>query len=87
MVAMYGPGDYLPSLEWVRASGMIMMSLLQCSSCLRGELPADAVPAGRRSFRRVALLLMALIPVPFVAMLAGWIFREAAASPGWCTAC
>jgi cytochrome d ubiquinol oxidase subunit I len=82
MVAMYGPGDYLPSLEWVRTSGILMMSLFAVLFFVSGAsfllmLFRPVV----RGFRPWHWLLTALIPVPFVTMIAGWMFREMGRQP------
>jgi cytochrome d ubiquinol oxidase subunit I len=82
MVARFGPGDYLPPVEWVRGSGITMMTLffvmmlVAAASCL-----LMAFRPAVRGFRPWHWLLTAMIPVPFVTMIAGWIFRELGRQP------
>ncbi|MCA2228120.1 cytochrome ubiquinol oxidase subunit I [Nonomuraea aurantiaca] len=82
MVAAHGPGDYLPSLEWVRTSGIIMMSLFALLFFVSGaSFLLMLIRPVVRGFRPWHWLLTALIPVPFVTMIAGWIFREMGRQP------
>ncbi|MFI7705890.1 cytochrome ubiquinol oxidase subunit I [Nonomuraea sp. NPDC049480] len=82
MVAKLGSGDYLPPVAWVRGGGLTMvlllvvMLLVAAVSCvLMAFRPAV------RGFRLWHWLLTAMIPVPFVTMIAGWIFREMGRQP------
>ncbi|MER6946674.1 cytochrome ubiquinol oxidase subunit I [Nonomuraea sp. NPDC000554] len=82
MVAEHGPGDYLPSAGWVQGGGMTMMILFALLFLCGGlsfllMLFRPAV----RNFRPWHWLLVALIPVPFVTMLGGWVFREMGRQP------
>ncbi|MEV1171815.1 cytochrome ubiquinol oxidase subunit I [Nonomuraea sp. NPDC049784] len=82
MVAAHGPGDYLPPVGLVQASAITMMMLwlvmtvVASLSCLL-VLFRPAV----RGFRLWHWLLILMIPVPFVTMLSGWIFREMGRQP------
>jgi cytochrome d ubiquinol oxidase subunit I len=82
MVAAHGPGDYLPPVGWVQASGTTMMFLFALMmffaglSCLL-MLFRPVV----RGFRLWHWLMTLMIPVPFLAMLAGWAFREFGRQP------
>jgi cytochrome d ubiquinol oxidase subunit I len=79
-VARFGPGDYLPP-QWIGAllSLMITIGLV---------LLPTVVVAFSLTFRdwliklRLPLyLLVLLIPVPFVAAISGWLFREVGRQP------
>ncbi|TMR09544.1 cytochrome ubiquinol oxidase subunit I [Nonomuraea turkmeniaca] len=82
MVARLGPGDYLPPVEWVRGGGLTMvillvvMLLVAAASCV-----LMAFRPVVRGFRLWHWLLTAMIPVPFVTVIAGWIFREMGRQP------
>ncbi|PRX99791.1 cytochrome ubiquinol oxidase subunit I [Allonocardiopsis opalescens] len=82
MAALHGPGDYLPPEGWTRAGGLIMiltfMLLFNISwvSCLFALIRPVAL-----RFRLWHLALMATVPLPYVAMLAGWVFREMGRQP------
>ncbi len=82
MVARFGPGDYLPPVEWVQGGGLTMvilfvvMMLVATVSCV-----LMAFRAAVRGFRLWHGLLTLMIPVPFVTMIAGWIFREMGRQP------
>ncbi|MFE3451224.1 cytochrome ubiquinol oxidase subunit I [Nonomuraea sp. NPDC059194] len=82
MVARFGPGDYLPPVDLVRTAGTAMMVLFAVmfffsavSFVLMFFRPAV------RGLRVWHWLLTAMIPVPFVTMLAGWVFREVGRQP------
>ncbi|MFB4283279.1 cytochrome ubiquinol oxidase subunit I [Nonomuraea sp. MTCD27] len=82
MVARHGPGDYLPPVAWVQTSGITMMTLFALMMFVAGlscllMLFRPVV----RGFRLWHWLLTLMIPVPFVAMLSGWIFREMGRQP------
>jgi cytochrome d ubiquinol oxidase subunit I len=82
MVARHGPGDYLPSMGWVQAGGITMLILFTVLFLL-GALSFLLMlfrPVVQ-GFRPWHWLLTALIPVPFVTMLAGWVFREMGRQP------
>jgi cytochrome d ubiquinol oxidase subunit I len=82
MAARYGPGDYLPPMGMVQVSGITMMTLwvvlavVALVSCLLMFIRPVV-----RGFRLWHRLLTLMIPVPFVAVLAGWIFREMGRQP------
>ncbi|MBT2235010.1 cytochrome ubiquinol oxidase subunit I [Nonomuraea sp. NEAU-A123] len=82
MAAKYGPGDYLPPLGWVHAGGITMLTLFAVLFFVAGVsfllMLFRPVVRGFRPWHR---LLTALIPVPFVTMIAGWIFREMGRQP------
>ncbi|NUR86747.1 MAG: cytochrome ubiquinol oxidase subunit I [Nonomuraea sp.] len=82
MVAKYGPGDYLPPEGWVHGGGLTMLILF--SVMMFFLLPSFLLMLIRpavRGFRLWHRLLTWMIPVPFVTMLAGWIFREMGRQP------
>ncbi|MFC5824932.1 cytochrome ubiquinol oxidase subunit I [Nonomuraea insulae] len=82
MTALHGPGDYLPSLGWVQTSGITMMTLWAVLSFVAALswllMPFRRVVYGFRLWHR---LLTWMIPVPFTAMIAGWLFREMGRQP------
>ncbi|WP_101789229.1 cytochrome ubiquinol oxidase subunit I [Nonomuraea indica] len=82
MVAAHGPGDYLPPVAWVQAGGMTMMLAFAVLMFFYGGsfLLMLARPAAH-GFRLWHWLLTATIPLPFVAMISGWIFREMGRQP------
>ncbi|MBF8189286.1 cytochrome ubiquinol oxidase subunit I [Nonomuraea sp. K274] len=82
MVARHGPGDYLPPEGWVLTGGITMLTVyallatvVSVSCVLMLFRPVV------RGFRLWHWLLMLTIPVPFLAMIAGWIFREMGRQP------
>ncbi|MCF6468624.1 cytochrome ubiquinol oxidase subunit I [Nonomuraea sp. MG754425] len=82
MAAELGPGDYLPSVGAVRAGGLVMMVLFALMLFVAG--PSFLLMLIRpvvRGFRLWHWLLTLMIPVPFVAMLGGWVFREMGRQP------
>ncbi|MFI6500236.1 cytochrome ubiquinol oxidase subunit I [Nonomuraea typhae] len=82
MVARFGPGDYLPPAGWVQVSGTLMLTLLAVMMAFSAIsfliMWFRPVVTG---FRLWHWLLMLMIPVPFVTMIAGWIFREVGRQP------
>ncbi|GAB2948333.1 cytochrome ubiquinol oxidase subunit I [Nonomuraea fastidiosa] len=80
--ARFGPGDYLPDVGWVRTGGivMIMLWLLMMMVGVPSFLLMFAKPAVYR-FRPWHWVLTLMIPVPFVATLGGWVFREMGRQP------
>ncbi|MGW4475330.1 cytochrome ubiquinol oxidase subunit I [Nonomuraea sp. NPDC004354] len=82
MVARFGPGDHLPPVGLVQAAGITMMLLfaVMLFFSAAGFLLMLFRPAVR-GLRIWHWLLTAMIPVPFVTMLAGWVFREVGRQP------
>jgi cytochrome d ubiquinol oxidase subunit I len=82
MTALHGPGDYLPPAAWVQAGALTMlivfgvMFLISALSVLL-MLFRPVV----RGFRFWHWTLVAAIPLPFAAVLGGWIFREMGRQP------
>ncbi|MFC4013253.1 cytochrome ubiquinol oxidase subunit I [Nonomuraea purpurea] len=82
MVAAHGPGDYLPSLGWVQGGGYTMLMLWLVMTIVSGvSFLLMLFRPVVRGFRLWHRLLTLMIPVPFVTMLAGWIFREMGRQP------
>jgi cytochrome d ubiquinol oxidase subunit I len=83
MVARFGPGDYLPSESVGAALGfMIMIANLLFLLLLVAQVLTFRDTIIRRRWARPALwMLTALIPVPFVAAILGWIVREEGRQP------
>ncbi|HEY9371371.1 cytochrome ubiquinol oxidase subunit I [Streptomyces sp.] len=82
MVARFGPGDYVPSEAWTRGGGLVMLIAfaLMMYLTLGGAVLACFKKVVYR-FRLWHLLLMAAVPLPYLAMIAGWVFREAGRQP------
>ncbi|WP_219471316.1 cytochrome ubiquinol oxidase subunit I [Nonomuraea rhizosphaerae] len=82
MVARHGPGDYLPPVGLVQAAGITMMTVFAVLLFLAAlSFLLMLFRPVVRGFRPWHWLLTALIPLPFVAMLAGWVFREMGRQP------
>ncbi|WP_049559977.1 cytochrome ubiquinol oxidase subunit I [Nonomuraea sp. SBT364] len=82
MVAQHGPGDWLPPVSWVQWGGNGMMALF--ALMLLVAAPSALLMLFRPAVRGLRVwhwLLVAMIPVPFVTTLAGWIFREMGRQP------
>jgi cytochrome d ubiquinol oxidase subunit I len=80
-VARFGPGDYVPSSGW-GAAGYVMigcwavMFIVAVLAAIMLRSPARTARA-----RRMHRALMAMIPLPFLALVAGWVFRETGRQP------
>ncbi|WP_433415312.1 cytochrome ubiquinol oxidase subunit I [Microtetraspora malaysiensis] len=82
MTATHGSGDYLPPTGLVMGGAFVMLlvfAVLLFTSMANFLLMM--VPAAVRRFRLWHVLLTAMIPLPFVSMLAGWVFREVGRQP------
>ncbi|SEK26578.1 cytochrome d ubiquinol oxidase subunit I [Nonomuraea pusilla] len=82
LAAVHGPGDHLPPVEVVRGAGlaMILLFVLMLAVAAASFLLMVIRPAVR-GFRLWHWCLTLMIPVPFAAVLAGWIFREMGRQP------
>ncbi|MER7083641.1 cytochrome d ubiquinol oxidase subunit I [Saccharopolyspora kobensis] len=81
-VARFGPGDYVPPESWTRTGGIVM--LLAFALLLYLLVPSVLLAFFRpvvRRFRLWHLVLVAAIPLPFLAMISGWVFREMGRQP------
>ncbi|GAA1691074.1 cytochrome ubiquinol oxidase subunit I [Nonomuraea maheshkhaliensis] len=82
MVARFGPGDYLPPVGWVQAGGITMLTLFAVMLAVAGlSFLLMLFRPVVRGFRLWHGLLVLMIPVPFVTVLSGWIFREMGRQP------
>ncbi|MFI6540061.1 cytochrome ubiquinol oxidase subunit I [Nonomuraea sp. NPDC050547] len=82
MVARFGPGDYLPPIGWVQGAGMTMMILFAVMLFFSAaSFLFMLIRPMVRGFRLWHWMLTLMIPVPFVTMIAGWIFREMGRQP------
>ncbi|MFI6504779.1 cytochrome ubiquinol oxidase subunit I [Nonomuraea typhae] len=82
MVARFGPGDYLPPAGVVQGAGITMMSIWGVLTVV--ALLSCVLMAFRplvRGFRLWHRLLIVMIPLPFAAVIAGWIVREIGRQP------
>jgi len=80
-VARYGPGDYLaPGLAGTAQTVMVMLWLVMAVLAIVSLIK---FPFGRWLVRgRIFhVVLMAAMPLPYVAMLSGWVFREVGRQP------
>ncbi|MFE0423719.1 cytochrome ubiquinol oxidase subunit I [Streptomyces sp. NPDC058953] len=78
---VYGPGDYTPPQEWVRF-GMDSMTLIGntvSTVTLVAVLLLWRDLLIRRRF--IAYLMTAMIPLPFLASIGGWVVREMGRQP------
>ncbi|MFG2645504.1 cytochrome ubiquinol oxidase subunit I [Streptomyces sp. NPDC048370] len=82
MVARFGPGDYVPSEAWTRGGGLVMLIsfALMMYFTFAGVILACFKKVVFR-FRLWHLALMAAVPLPYLAMISGWVFREAGRQP------
>ncbi|MFF5971608.1 cytochrome ubiquinol oxidase subunit I [Streptomyces sp. NPDC012769] len=82
MVARFGPGDYVPSIGLTRGAGLVMLICfaLMMYFSFAGVILACFKKAVFR-FRLWHLALMAAVPLPYLAMISGWVFREAGRQP------
>ncbi|GAA2428057.1 cytochrome ubiquinol oxidase subunit I [Streptomyces macrosporus] len=82
LVERFGPGDHVPPEALTRGAALLMLAVfaLMLYVSLGSVLPALSRRAVER-FRPWHLLLMAMVPLPYVAMTAGWVFREVGRQP------
>ncbi|MGI5480260.1 cytochrome ubiquinol oxidase subunit I [Streptomyces lavendofoliae] len=82
MVARFGPGDYVPSEAWTRGGALLMLIAfgLMMYLTLAGVVLV-CFPRAVHRFRLWHLALMAAVPLPYLAMTGGWVFREAGRQP------
>ncbi|GAA2457446.1 cytochrome ubiquinol oxidase subunit I [Streptomyces lavendulocolor] len=82
MVARFGPGDYVPSEAWTRGGALLMLIAfaLMMYLGLAGFVLAFFDRAVHR-FRLWHLALVAAVPLPYIAMIGGWVFRETGRQP------
>ncbi|MBB6434198.1 cytochrome ubiquinol oxidase subunit I [Streptomyces candidus] len=82
LTARFGPGDYVPSEAWTRGGGLTMLISFALMLYLGiGNVVLASVRTTLYRFRLWHLLLMASVPLPYLAMISGWIFREAGRQP------
>ncbi|MEV6424402.1 cytochrome ubiquinol oxidase subunit I [Streptomyces sp. NPDC051662] len=82
LVARFGPGDYVPSAAWTRGGALVMLIALALMMylCVAGAVLGCFRKVVFR-FRLRHLVLMASVPLPYLAMISGWVFREAGRQP------
>jgi cytochrome d ubiquinol oxidase subunit I len=83
MVARYGPGDYIPGSIVGTSLGIMIMvaNLLFLILLVAQVLTIRDTILKRRWARPMLWVLTALIPVPFLTAIAGWIVREEGRQP------
>jgi cytochrome d ubiquinol oxidase subunit I len=82
MTARFGPGDYVPPAGWVHLGGDAMLQVFIVMLVI--AVLSLALMSSRRAvmgFRAWHLLLIIAIPLPFVSMIGGWVFREMGRQP------
>ncbi|MFI9002750.1 cytochrome ubiquinol oxidase subunit I [Streptomyces sp. NPDC053541] len=82
LVDRFGPGDYAPPAALTRGAGLVMLLCfaLMMYFAFAGVILACFKRAVFR-FRLWHLALMAAVPLPYLAMISGWVFREAGRQP------
>ncbi|MFE2037898.1 cytochrome ubiquinol oxidase subunit I [Streptomyces scopuliridis] len=82
LVARFGPGDYVPSEAWTRGGALVMLMAfaLMMYLCVAGAVLGCFRKVVFR-FRLWHVVLMASVPLPYLAMISGWVFREAGRQP------
>ncbi|MFF9196035.1 cytochrome ubiquinol oxidase subunit I [Streptomyces sp. NPDC014779] len=82
LVDRFGPGDYVPPAALTRGAGLVMLLCfaLMMYFAFAGVILACFKRAVFR-FRLWHLALMAAVPLPYLAMISGWVFREAGRQP------
>ncbi|WP_406062791.1 cytochrome ubiquinol oxidase subunit I [Streptomyces sp. NBC_01077] len=82
MTERFGPGDYVPSEAWTRGGALLMLIsfALMMYLCFAGVILAAFKKVVLR-FRLWHLVLMAAVPLPYIAMISGWVFRESGRQP------
>ncbi|GAA2285318.1 cytochrome ubiquinol oxidase subunit I [Nonomuraea roseoviolacea subsp. roseoviolacea] len=82
LAAAHGPGDYLPPAGWVQTGALTMLIAFAVMFFFSGlSAVLMLIRPAVRSLRVWHRLLTLMIPVPFVAMLGGWVFREMGRQP------
>jgi cytochrome d ubiquinol oxidase subunit I len=82
MAARFGPGDYVPSEAWTRGGALTMLLSFGLMLYLGiGSAVLASIRTTLYRFRFWHLLLMASVPLPYLAMISGWVFREAGRQP------
>jgi cytochrome d ubiquinol oxidase subunit I len=83
MVARYGPGEYAPP-QWVHSANIAMMVLwllLLVASGAALALLLYGIKMDSRGAQLVLRLAVWAIPLPFLAAIAGWLYREVGRQP------
>ncbi|UUS33275.1 MULTISPECIES: cytochrome ubiquinol oxidase subunit I [Streptomyces] len=82
LTAAFGPGDYVPSEAWTRGGALVMLIVfaLMLYFTFAGFVLAFFRTVVFR-FRLWHVALIAAVPLPYVAMTSGWVFREAGRQP------
>ncbi|MFF7453484.1 cytochrome ubiquinol oxidase subunit I [Kitasatospora sp. NPDC008115] len=81
LVAQYGPGDYVPWQGWVR-NAMDLMTILGNTVSTITFIAAFLLLKDLLVRRRpLAHLMTAIIPLPFIASVGGWVVREIGRQP------
>ncbi|MER5349540.1 cytochrome ubiquinol oxidase subunit I [Kitasatospora sp. NPDC002551] len=81
LVAQYGPGDYVPWQGWVKNS-MDLMTILGNTVSTITFIAVFLLLKDLLVRRRwLAYLMTAIIPLPFIASVGGWVVREIGRQP------
>ncbi|MDX3233121.1 cytochrome ubiquinol oxidase subunit I [Streptomyces sp. ME19-01-6] len=81
LVKEYGPGDYVPWQDWMRVS-MDAMTIIGNTVSTITLIAAFLLWKDRLvRWRPLAYLMTAMIPLPFIASVGGWVVREVGRQP------
>lgn len=80
LVRRHGPGDYVPP-SWIELPMTVMTNIGYTLSIVTLVAFALLWKDLLVRFRPLAYLVTALVPLPFVASLGGWVFREVGRQP------
>lgn len=81
LIERYGPGDYTPPDEWLRLS-MDLMTIIAYSVSTITIIAVILLWKNRLiRWRPFAYLMTAMIPLPFIASVGGWVVREVGRQP------
>nr|CEL19898.1 Cytochrome d ubiquinol oxidase subunit I [Kibdelosporangium sp. MJ126-NF4] len=78
MAARHGPGDYVPP-SWMAIAQDVMLQLGNALTII--TVVAALLVFRKRVWRWLAWLMVAVVPLPFIASLGGWLFREVGRQP------
>ncbi|MFF8770159.1 cytochrome ubiquinol oxidase subunit I [Kitasatospora sp. NPDC015120] len=81
LVAQYGPGDYVPWQGWVKGSMDLMSGLGNLVSTITFVAVFLLLKDLLVRKRWLCYLMTAIIPLPFIASVGGWVVREIGRQP------
>lgn len=81
LVQQHGPGNYVPPHDWLRISMDAMTLIGNTLSTIMFIAVFLLWKDWLVRWRPLAYLMTAIIPLPFIASVGGWVFREAGRQP------